>query len=69
LSATYKILSNILLSRLTPHAEEIIGIIIVDYDAKGQLVIIYSAFVRYLSEEIGVQWSSASAVCILQESL
>ena len=41
-------LSNILLSKLTPYAEEIIGIIIVDFDAIGQQLIIYSAFVKYL---------------------
>ena len=45
---TYKILSNILLSRLTPYAEEILGIINVDFDATGQLLIIYFAFVKYL---------------------
>jgi hypothetical protein len=39
----YKLLSNILLSRLTPYAEEII----VDFDATGQPLIIYSAFVKY----------------------
>jgi len=48
LSTTYKILSNILLSRLTPYAEEIIGDRHVDFDAAGQLRIIYSAFVTYL---------------------
>jgi len=48
LPTTYKILSNILLSSLTPYAEEIIGIINVDFDATGQLMIIYSAFVKYL---------------------
>jgi len=40
-------LSNILLSRLTPHAEDIIGITEVDFDAAGQLLVIYSAFVKY----------------------
>ena len=44
LSTMYKILSNIL-SRLTPYAEEIIGIINVDFDLTGQLLIIYSAFI------------------------
>ena len=48
LPTTYKILSIILLSRLTPYAEEIIGIIEVDFDATGQLLTIYSAFVKYL---------------------
>jgi hypothetical protein len=49
LSAVYKILSDILLSRLTPYAEEIIG---VDLDATGQLLIIYSAFVKYSRKEL-----------------
>ena len=47
LPTTYKILSNILLSRLIPYAEELLGIINVDFDAKGQLLIIYSVFVKY----------------------
>jgi len=44
----YKILSNILLSRITAYAEETIGIINVDFDARGQLLIIYFVFVKYL---------------------
>ena len=44
LPTTYKILSNILLSRLIPYAEEVIG----DSDATGQLLIIYSALDKYL---------------------
>jgi hypothetical protein len=47
LSTTYKILSNILLSWLAPYAEEIFGIFSVDFDATGQLLII---FVKYLGE-------------------
>jgi len=47
-SSTYKILSNILLTGLTPYAEEIIGIIIVDFDSTGQLLTIYSVFIKYL---------------------
>jgi len=39
-------LSNILLLRLTPNAEEII--INVDFEGVGQLLIIYSAFIEYL---------------------
>jgi hypothetical protein len=50
LSTTYKILSNILLSRLTPYAKEIIGTISVDLDVTGRLLIIYCAFVKYLSK-------------------
>jgi len=48
LPTTCKMLSNILLSILTPYAEEIIVIINVDFDVAGQLLIIYSAFVKYL---------------------
>jgi len=44
----YKILSKILLSRLTPYAGEITGDHKVDFDAAGQLLIIYSAFVKFL---------------------
>jgi len=46
----YKILSNFLLSRLIPYAEEIIGLINMDFEATGQLLIIYSAFVKYLKK-------------------
>jgi len=48
LPTTCKILSNILLPRLTPYAEELIGIINVDFDTIGQLLIIHSAFIIYL---------------------
>jgi hypothetical protein len=47
LARTYKILSNILLSRLTPYAEEIIGYYQCNFDGTGQLLIIYSAFIIY----------------------
>jgi hypothetical protein len=43
--------SNTLLTRLTPYAEEnILGIINVDFDATGKLLIIYSAFIKYLKK-------------------
>ena len=48
LATTYKILSSILLSRLTPYAEEVIGIINVGFNATDKLLIIYSALVKYL---------------------
>jgi len=48
LPTTYKILSNILLSRLIPYAEEIIEIINVALNVTGRLLIIYSAFAKYL---------------------
>jgi len=39
-----------LLSRLTPHVEELLGVINVDFYATGQLLVIYSAFVKYLKK-------------------
>jgi hypothetical protein len=47
LSTTYKILSNILLSRLTRYAEEIIGDHQCGFRYNSQLLIIHSAFVKY----------------------
>ena len=44
---SYKHLPNILLWRLTPNAEELKGIISVDFDAAGQILIMYSTFVKY----------------------
>jgi len=44
---------------------KLVGIINVDFDAKGQLMIIYSAFVKYLLK-MQIKRSSASA---LQENL
>jgi len=44
----YKIFSIILESRLTPYTREIIGIISVDFEATGQLLIIDSVFIKYL---------------------
>jgi hypothetical protein len=48
LPTTYKFLSNILLSRLTPYARKLLGIIREDCAVTGQLLIIYSAFIKYL---------------------
>jgi len=47
LSTTYKILSNMLLSRLTPYAEEILSNINVDFDTTSELLTIYYAYVKY----------------------
>ena len=44
------------------------GIINVDFDATGQHLIIYLAFIKYLRNN-GNKKSSASAVCRLQEGL
>ena len=43
---------------------QLFGIINVDFDATGQLLIIYSAFVKYL-RKMGIQRSSASFICRL----
>ena len=57
LPTTYKMLSNTLLSSLTPYAEDIIG----DHqcgfrrNTTGQLLIIYSAFVKYLKKKMGIK--------------
>jgi len=48
LPTTYIILSNILLSRLTPYAEEIIGDYHCGFRVTGQLLITCTAFVKYL---------------------
>jgi hypothetical protein len=48
LSTAYKILSNILLSKLTGLGDDIWGIISVDFDATCQLLIIYFASFKYL---------------------
>jgi len=48
LPTTYKISSNILLSRLLPYAKEIIGDHQCGFDVTGGLLIIYSAFAKYL---------------------
>ena len=48
LPAAYKILFNILLSRLFHMQRKLLGIINVDSDATGRLLITYSTFVKYL---------------------
>ena len=48
LPTTYKILSNILLSMLTPYARKLLGIFSMDFNATGQLLIMYTVFVKYL---------------------
>jgi hypothetical protein len=45
------------------------GIISVDFYAKGQLLIIYSAFVKYLRKKKGIKRGSALAIYRLRESL
>jgi hypothetical protein len=57
LPTTYKILSNILLSKLTPCVEEHIGFIIVDFDATDQLLFILC--IRHILEK---KWENNEAV-------
>jgi hypothetical protein len=47
LSDTCKDLSNIIFSRLSPHIDEITGIISEGFDVTDQLLIRFSAFARY----------------------
>jgi hypothetical protein len=47
LSTSYKILSNILLSRLIPYADDIIGATNAAFDVIGQRLIRFSISVRY----------------------
>jgi len=51
-STTLKILSDTLLSRLTPYVDEIIGRINVNSDLISQLLIGYCTLVRYLRKKI-----------------
>jgi hypothetical protein len=53
LSNKYEILSSILLSSLTPHAEKLMATITVDFDVTGQLLIVHSTFVKYLKNKLG----------------
>jgi len=46
----------------------LLGIINVDFDTAGQLLIIYSAFVKYL-RKMGIKLSSALAINRFQERL
>jgi hypothetical protein len=48
LSTTYNILSNVLLSRLTPYVEEIIGDHHCGFRHNKSILIIHTAFVIYL---------------------
>jgi hypothetical protein len=55
LSTSYNILSHILLSRLGPYIDEIIVIISVGFNVTYQLLIRFSAFVRYFYKKMGLQ--------------
>jgi hypothetical protein len=68
LSATYKILSNILPSKLTLYAEEITGDYTCGFRRNSSTNDLYSAFVKYLRNK-GIQRSSASAIYRLKDSV
>jgi len=40
---------------------KLLGTISVEFDVTGQLLIIYSAFIKYLRKKNGTQWGSGSA--------
>jgi hypothetical protein len=61
LPTTYKILSNIVLSWLIPYVKEIIRIINVAFDASDRLLIIYSAFAKYLRKNGNTMKKSISS--------
>jgi len=65
---TYKTLYRMLMSMLTPYAEDIIGIINVDFEATVQLLLLYFVFVKYV-RKMGIERSSASTIYRLQGSL
>jgi hypothetical protein len=46
---------------------KLLGFINADFDTTGQLLVIYSAFVKYLKKKMGIQGSIASAVYRLKE--
>jgi hypothetical protein len=41
----------------------------VGFDITGQLLITYSAFVKYSKKKIGIQWGGASAISRLHEGI
>jgi hypothetical protein len=66
LLTSYKILSNILVSKLTPYVDEIIWGL--GFDVINQLLIRFFAIIRYW-RKCGRQRNGTSAVYGLQESL
>jgi hypothetical protein len=70
----YVFVMNALSNTMLPEPKKVLikqyalNIISADFDVTGQLLIIYSAFVKYL-KKMAIQWGSASAIYRLQESL
>ena len=69
LPTTYRILSNTLLSRLTPYAEEIIGDHQCGFRHKRSTTDHILCIRQILEIEVGIKWSSASAIHRLQARL
>jgi hypothetical protein len=65
LSTTYKILSNVLLSRVNPYVDEIVlGVISVHFNLSYQLLIAYSAFISCWIKKNRIQLGFKK-VCVL----
>jgi hypothetical protein len=69
LSTSYKILSNILLSRLSPYIDEIIGDHQCGFRRNRSTTDQIFCFPQILGKKLGVQRDSTSAIHRLQESL
>jgi sorting nexin-29 len=68
LSTSYKILSNILLSRLRPYIDEIIG----EHQCgfrRNRSTTDQIFYIRQTLDKVGIQWKSTSAIRRFQESL
>jgi hypothetical protein len=60
LSTSYNILLNILLSRLVPYIDKLLEIINVGFDVTDQLLIRFSAFVKYWRKNVSTMRQSIS---------
>ena len=69
MSTTYKILSNIVLSKLTPYKEEIIRDNQCEFRRSRSTTDRIFCIRQTHEKKMGIQRSSASAICRLRESL
>jgi hypothetical protein len=69
LPTAYKILCNILLARLTPYVNEIIGDHQCGFRRNRSTADQIFCIRQILEKKMGVQWNGASVICRLQESL
>jgi hypothetical protein len=67
-STSYKMLSNILLSKLSPYADEIIGDHQCGFRSNRSTTDQIFYIQQILEKKMGVQWNSTSAVHRLQET-